>query len=77
MDTLWSTAMHQEINPGGGGADPRNFQDYFDQIYDDLVSLRMVPIPISERSAYNRVVQGGDWEGLVCLEPANWSYVGY
>jgi hypothetical protein len=46
---------------------PRQYQDYFDEIYDSIVSLKMAPLPMVENSRHHRIVQGEDREGLVSL----------
>lgn len=43
----------------------RDIKEYFDEVYDEIISLEQVPMPKGKRSWYHRVVLGGDPQGLV------------
>lgn len=47
------------------GANPRPYQEYFDEIYDDILSLRMVPVPKSTVGWYAEIIQGEVSDGRV------------
>jgi hypothetical protein len=53
--------------PWRQGAHPREFQDYFDEVCANFVSLKYVPRPMGECSWRHRVVQDEDKEGLVSV----------
>jgi hypothetical protein len=44
---------------------PRDIQEYFDEVYAQIVSCEQVPMPKGEGSWYNRIVLGEDPQGLV------------
>ena len=57
--------------PWRQGAHPRQYQEYFDEVCADIVSLKKVHMPKGEHSRHHRVVQGEDREGKVSSIPNN------
>jgi len=48
------------------GSVPRDIQEYFDEVYNEIESLKMVPCPKGENS-WNRTIQPYTWDvGSVC-----------
>jgi hypothetical protein len=54
-----------DTQPWRQGANPLPYQDYFDKIYNDIILLKKIPMPMGRSSWNHRIVQGEDKEGLV------------
>ena len=57
-----------EDQPRRQGAYPQSFQEYFDRLCNDIVTLKTVPMNKSPHSGYDRIVYGEDNEGQVSLK---------
>lgn len=51
--------------PWKRGVLPCQYQEYFDEVYDDLMSLRRTPMPSGSHHSYHGILYGADKEGLV------------